>query len=125
MKSRVASLAALMCAGTLSMGGFATAAAPTQADIDACNNEAAAATGQRINTPGSRSTGPMITSSKSEAEQATGVPAPANPAGPGSNPTGGRVTDSSEPGAAAKGSSNQKSSEYRAAYEQCLARRAR
>jgi len=109
--------ALLVSAGLLVSGAIAGgvwAAQPTQADIDFCNRQAAASTsgGQGSNqttaqTPGAPSARDGAGSNRTggritDSTQPGANTAPgAGPApGVGNNPTGGRITDSSQPGAA-------------------------
>jgi hypothetical protein len=69
---------AALTIGTLA--GAAFAAPPTKADMDLCNQKAAQVSKATPVKPGAGTTSPSPSSQ------------------PGSNPTGGRVTDSSQPG---------------------------
>ena len=98
--------AGIIVVGTLA--GAALAASPTQADMDSCNQKAAQA-------------------SKGGAGQAGAGAATSGTPQPSRNPTGGRVTDSSQPGTppsalgmAPAGETNQA---YRQAYLACLKER--
>ena len=90
--------------------GTAWAATPTKADMDLCNQKAAQVSKATAVKPGTRTTPP---------------PTPQS----GSNPTGGRVTDSSQPGtppsALGMASIGETDQAYRQAYLACINERAK
>jgi hypothetical protein len=107
----------VIAAGMMAVGAFgvttaARAAQPTQTDIDFCNKQAAEA------------------SSKIPKDSSTAAATrPATPAQPGTNPTGGRITDSSPPGTPPSMTGMAPAGEtdlaYRQAYLACINQRAR
>lgn len=86
--------------------GGAWAAPPTQADMDLCNQKAAAA------------------AQAAKGHQAAGAP---QPGASSTNPTGGRITDSSQPGMTqmtrGMAAAGQTDSVYRQAYSVCMTQR--
>jgi hypothetical protein len=95
--------------GILTIGTLASAAwaaAPSKADIEFCNQKAAQASKATPVKPGNAVTPPTTGGSSDVGKPGTPVspgtatqPAPGTGSPqPGSNPTGGRVTDSSQPG---------------------------
>jgi hypothetical protein len=98
-------IAAGLAVGVLGVTSAAGAAQPSQADIDFCNKQAAEA------------------SAKTKGSSAT----PATPAQPGTNVTGGRITDSTQPGAppaeVGMAAAGQTDPVYRQAYISCIKQR--
>ena len=121
----------VLAVGSLT-AGFAIAADPSKADIDFCNAKATAATKASPVQPGSTPQREVPPMTGGATEVKPGTPAspgqPVQPAPrasqPGSNPTGGRITDSSQPGMPSSdvGMSpiGQTDPRYRQAYLACL-----
>ena len=93
------------------VAGATWAGQPTQADMEFCNQKAAEMSQGTPVQPGVAGNQPGINAPAESANPATGQKASPvqpgsqgqTPPAPGNNPTGGRITDSSQPGAVAPG----------------------
>jgi hypothetical protein len=129
-------LAGVGIAAMAVFAGGVSAAPPTQADIDLCNQKAAEAArtansgqtamSQQPGAPGNNPTGGRITdSTQPGTEPGSGGTQPGREV----NPTGGRITDSTQPGSAPSmmgmAPMGQTNSAYRQAYVVCMSQRGR
>jgi len=125
---------ALLTIGTFA--GGASAAGPSKADMEFCNQKAAQASKpspvqpSTTNQPAKQpSTGTQTDDSKPGTPVSPGVPVQRAPATPqaGNNPSGGRITDSSQPGMTASQSGmapiGEIDSAYKQAYLACISER--
>ena len=127
----------LIGTGILTIGtvaGVAWAATPTKGDIDFCNQKAAQASKATPVQPSAGTTrqpAPAPTTPGTPVSPGTAAqPAPGTGSPqPGSNPTGGRVTDSSQPGIPASqlgmAPIGETDPAYRQAYLACINERAK